>query len=226
MTEGSGRVSNTPAGWYPDPENPGQQRYWDGTAWTQNFAPTAGAPSQPVSSVQAAAPVPSAPQVGKKPLYKQTWFIVLAVLIGLVIVGNMLGGNDTEPSSVAENEPAASTPAEPSVELVAEEEAAAEPEPKWVEVASLSGNGNKRSKTFEVGSGEVELEYSVKGEQVICGIYVVPEGQAIQKDGGFPEVMVSEAGKDSTMLVKDPGTYYLDVTAANCDWTVTIQEKR
>lgn len=27
-------ISPTPvAGWYPDPQNPGQQRYWNGTAW-------------------------------------------------------------------------------------------------------------------------------------------------------------------------------------------------
>ncbi|MDZ4169065.1 MAG: DUF2510 domain-containing protein [Coriobacteriia bacterium] len=224
-------MSNAPAGWYPDPENPGQQRYWNGAAWTQDFAPTASIPSQPVAPAQAAAPTPAGQQVGKKPVYQRTWFIVLAVLIGLAIVGNMLGGNDSEPSSVAQNEPAASTPAEPSVEPAAEEPAAAEPEPepepKWVKVTSLSGKGNKRSKTFEIGSGEVELKYSVKGgESLICGIYVVPEGQNLQKEGGFPEVMVSEAGKDSTMLVKDPGTYYLDVTSANCDWTLTILEKR
>jgi hypothetical protein len=52
-----------PAGWYPDPEDPTQQRYWDGGAWTQNLAPAAAstpaaeAPSaqdQPARPVQAA----------------------------------------------------------------------------------------------------------------------------------------------------------------------------
>jgi hypothetical protein len=32
-------MTNVPAGWYPDPEYPGQQRYWDGSAWTVNRAP-------------------------------------------------------------------------------------------------------------------------------------------------------------------------------------------
>ena len=27
-----------PAAWYPDPERPGQQRYWDGSAWTDHRA--------------------------------------------------------------------------------------------------------------------------------------------------------------------------------------------
>lgn len=33
-------MQSAPAGWYPDPEDPTQQRYWDGAAWTQNVAPT------------------------------------------------------------------------------------------------------------------------------------------------------------------------------------------
>lgn len=37
---------NTPAGWYPDPQNPGQQRYWDGTTWSEATQPVAvGAPA-------------------------------------------------------------------------------------------------------------------------------------------------------------------------------------
>lgn len=52
------------AGWYPDPENPTQQRYWDGTVWTQHFAPvtvtvptTATAPTTPSECAQCGASI-------------------------------------------------------------------------------------------------------------------------------------------------------------------------
>jgi hypothetical protein len=35
MTDGP----QAPAGWYADPQNPGQQRYWSGTAWTTGPPP-------------------------------------------------------------------------------------------------------------------------------------------------------------------------------------------
>ena len=42
--------ATAPAGWYPDPQNLGQQRYWDGSAWTS----TAPAPVQgPTTSTNA-----------------------------------------------------------------------------------------------------------------------------------------------------------------------------
>lgn len=39
------------AGWYPDPEDASQQRYWDGQQWTDHRAPAAGSgePSWPSS---------------------------------------------------------------------------------------------------------------------------------------------------------------------------------
>jgi len=39
--------STTPAGWYPDPSAPGQERYWDGAAWTDAQRPTGGYPPPP-----------------------------------------------------------------------------------------------------------------------------------------------------------------------------------
>ena len=35
-------VSQTPPGWYADPNDPTTQRYWDGTGWTENRSPAAG----------------------------------------------------------------------------------------------------------------------------------------------------------------------------------------
>jgi hypothetical protein len=37
----------TPAGWYPDPEGSGGQRYWDGSAWTEHRSPATPQPTQP-----------------------------------------------------------------------------------------------------------------------------------------------------------------------------------
>jgi uncharacterized membrane protein YhaH (DUF805 family) len=43
------------AGWYDDPEDAGQLRYWDGSAWTERRQPRDVAPPAP--------PAPSAPEV-------------------------------------------------------------------------------------------------------------------------------------------------------------------
>ena len=34
-----------PAAWYPSPENPDQLRWWDGTQWTEHYAPVASSPT-------------------------------------------------------------------------------------------------------------------------------------------------------------------------------------
>jgi hypothetical protein len=33
---GAAASPTTPPGWYPDPNQPGSQRYWDGSAWTEH----------------------------------------------------------------------------------------------------------------------------------------------------------------------------------------------
>ncbi|MCZ3386839.1 MAG: DUF2510 domain-containing protein [Actinomycetia bacterium] len=37
----------TPAGWYPDPEQSGQQIYWGGQQWTEHRAPLTPTPPAP-----------------------------------------------------------------------------------------------------------------------------------------------------------------------------------
>lgn len=55
-----------PAGWHPDPEDPAQLRYWDGSAWTDHRAPavaaaptdysTSAAPTAPIAAAQPSEP--------------------------------------------------------------------------------------------------------------------------------------------------------------------------
>jgi hypothetical protein len=42
----------TPAGWYPDPDGSGGQRYWDGSIWTEHRSPAVSAP-EPTGDVSA-----------------------------------------------------------------------------------------------------------------------------------------------------------------------------
>lgn len=37
-------MTQTPAGWHPAPDRPGQVRYWDGQAWSDHYAPAAPPP--------------------------------------------------------------------------------------------------------------------------------------------------------------------------------------
>jgi hypothetical protein len=57
--------AQAPAGWFPDPEDPAQLRYWDGTAWTEHRHPAEPAAPEPAA---AAAP-PAAPQYAYQPTY-------------------------------------------------------------------------------------------------------------------------------------------------------------
>ena len=55
--------TSPPAGWYPDPEDSGSTRYWDGTRWTDQRAPALPAVSTPVGlPAPVAQPVPVAQQ--------------------------------------------------------------------------------------------------------------------------------------------------------------------
>jgi len=61
---------SVPAGWYPDPEGSARGRYWDGTAWTENYH----VPGQP-------APQLRAPE-GTDPYTPWIWAFVLLPLLG------------------------------------------------------------------------------------------------------------------------------------------------
>lgn len=90
------RSSTPPPGWYPDPDRPAMQRYWDGSAWTEQRMP------QPTWGEHRAS------QAKPEPLNAQAlrWVLgglaVVAVIAAVVISD---GGTDSgsKPSAVDRN---------------------------------------------------------------------------------------------------------------------------
>ena len=56
---------NPSPGWYQDPRDPSQVRWWDGGGWTQNTQPMPGAVPQAPAAQQPAQP--GEPQWGQQP---------------------------------------------------------------------------------------------------------------------------------------------------------------
>jgi hypothetical protein len=169
---------------------------------------------------------------------------VLGLVLLICVIGAVASGGDdgnestsnaadtttTQPAArtTGASQPAAEPSPEPEKSTAAPtKKAAPPPAPTWKTVVTLKGSANKRSATFHLNGGQTRLTYAVKGgDFATVAIYVMEKGTSLEKDGGFPEVMPDGAGKDTTELAKDEGDYYLDVQAANCTWTVTIQERR
>ena len=86
--------NTTPPGWFPDPQVPGHQRYWDGNAWTEHTAPY----HQPVQSYPAVTAQPLAPAAARG-----NWFLrhpilsgVAALFVVLIAIGAASGGGDPD----------------------------------------------------------------------------------------------------------------------------------
>jgi len=74
---------NPPPGFYPDQN--GVQRYWDGTAWTEQTQQAAATPS---------APHQANGQEGERPWFKKKRFIIPGVVVALLWIGGIAGGSE------------------------------------------------------------------------------------------------------------------------------------
>ncbi|WP_205474457.1 RDD family protein [Nocardioides sp. SYSU D00038] len=57
-------MTQTPGGWHPDPTQPGQLRWWDGTRWTEHTAPAAPPAAYPASTAPGPGPAPASSPYG------------------------------------------------------------------------------------------------------------------------------------------------------------------
>lgn len=79
-------MSQPPAAWHPDPENPHQLRWWDGQKWTGATAPSPAAAATTQFSTAAA---PAAPEASA-PSTRRTGWRTAGIIVGALVVGGLL----------------------------------------------------------------------------------------------------------------------------------------
>jgi hypothetical protein len=87
----------TAPGWFPDPSDPSRQRYFDGKAWTENYAPI-GPPTQAIGQ-----PAKPGMSTGMK-----IGLGVGAAVLGLIALGS-IGNSDNTSASSSRTAPASRT---------------------------------------------------------------------------------------------------------------------
>lgn len=148
--------------------------------------------------------------------------IILVVIIVIIIAANSGSGNKNKSSSSSNN--ITEGIGAPEVKERVEKQPAKPKE--WVSVIKQQSSAEKQSDTFALQGGKQKIVYSLTGSMSICSVYIVKEGESLDEEGGFPEVMLTEAKSGETMARKSSGKYYLDVKPANGMCAVEVFEER
>lgn len=86
----------TPPGWYPDTAAPGNERWWDGTAWTAHTRPYAAATQQFGPPVQPERPAGSGRGSGAGSGRTIALVVAGALVVGAAVTGAVLLGRDDD----------------------------------------------------------------------------------------------------------------------------------
>ncbi|MDH2392636.1 DUF2510 domain-containing protein [Streptomyces sp. HNM0663] len=136
----------TPPGWYPDPNTPGAERWWDGVAWAAHTRAAQATPAQPAAPptvpMHLSPPSPGGGRPGRRRgrlvAFSAAGVLLLAAAVAVVLV-MARGGSEPLPgdAQAAPNAPEAAATTSPAAPETSE--AAVDPESATVLEDQLNG---------------------------------------------------------------------------------------
>lgn len=96
---------------------------------------------------------------------------------------------------------------------------------EWVDVASWRGGGNKTTEQFQIHGDQWRVVYAGRIQQT--GITGIVGFAAFSTDRRVMGTAYMErTGDDVTHFHRGPGAYYLDISASNMNYAITVQDFR
>jgi hypothetical protein len=215
----------TPAGWYPDPEGSGGQRYWDGSTWTEHQSPAApAAPEVPGNEQPTAIVQQRPPNDGRRRKliigFGAACAALLAILVAVVVYGVFFNMSDsTQASSGPKSTSKSAAPTTPSGSGWGNSTETASESP-----TAASGSGPQASDgglTFAVTGVEnaptvqyqdAPVEKTAAGEFLIVHMTVLNSSDA---QGTFLATLQKLKAGGTTYDIDDEATAYLNGTWAD-----------
>ncbi len=89
---------------------------------------------------------------------------------------------------------------------------------------SFSGTGEKMTENFTIPTDYWKIQFNTSGKAdpraVNLEIFVYPQGAS--KGAFIDGASYDGYGEDHIMVYDGPGTYFLRIYSANCQWTITV----
>jgi hypothetical protein len=107
--------------------------------------------------------------------------------------------------------------------VVFPETAVAADDATWVEVTSVTGEGNLRTDPFELSGAPVRIRSTLDGSIALLALFVVPAGT--EQPSGFPDLISTRIGEpDEIVLSKPAGSYQLEIQSFVGSWSIVVEQ--